>query len=192
MTKLVKVSRTKNGALQAEFAAQILKPNSNNNALALLNLGDDRFKQASERRAWMTVSALAMQTYFGIDVSNLQNEQSIEINLDNPKVNGNPLNVQIQEFTQKEIQDRIAKTTSNGVKSSLQYLLDNALKTAKQVKTEEGTKYFIKDGGFIFSISTVVVGEAQHKFITDATMVAESTLVNESATAQAASVNLVG
>lgn len=191
MTKLTKVFRTKNGHFFAEFASQIVKPNSNNNALSLLNLGDDRFKQTSSRYAWQPVTPLAISTYFGIDCSNLQNEQEMEVNIENPKVNGLSLNVQIQEFTQKEIQERVSKSTGK-TKENLQYLLDNALSKAKQVKTEEGTKYFIKDGGFIFSISTVVVGEAQHKFITDATMVAESTLVSESATAQAASVNLVG
>jgi hypothetical protein len=192
MTTLTRVTKTKNGAFQAEFSAIILKPNTTNSALALLNIGDSRFRQLSKRMAWITVTPDAISKYFGIDISHLRNEESIELNIENPKIEGLPLNVQIQEFTQREIEEKIEKTTSDKVKASYQYLLDNALSRAKQIKTDEGTKYFIKDGQFIFSISSVVLGEPKHIFITDAKMVSEEELVNSTAVAQQNSVNLVG
>ena len=166
--KLTKITAVKGGKFEVEISQAVGRTT---NLLALMNQGDDRFSQEKERKAWLTSEASMIKKYFGLDVSNLKEGQSIEVDMFNPSVEGLPLSIQISETI-----------TPNA------YQAANKLKSAKQYvnKTTGETVYLLKDGAFIYSNSTVVCGEANHSFVQHNSTKLESEVRVNAAEAKAA------
>lgn len=153
---LVNAKKVKGGKVQLEFAQRVnTGVSSNDNILALLNEGDDRFNQAGgPRRAWLSAEVDAVKKYFDVDCSDLAEEgDSKELNILNPTMAGKALNMQILETTEPK-------------GKSGEYLVANFEKTAKRAG-KDGDFITTTDGKYIYQIISIVAGEPRHTLITD-------------------------
>lgn len=142
---IVSVKKVAGEKFQLELAEKIKNPTSRMNVLALVNAGDDRFKQSSgARRAWLTGTAEGFKSTFGIDCTGVT-ETPKEINKLAPQINGMDLHIEIVETI----------TPSDYQKANVQ-------STAKQ--NGKG-KFFMFNNQYIFSNTAVVAGEAKHKLL---------------------------
>jgi hypothetical protein len=101
MSILVNVKKVANNSLQGELSDTIVKEDGVN-VLALLNKGDHRFKVGSTRRTWFPITPESMLE-MGIpktivdSASNLEEGGIVELNLENPKIEGLELRIQVEE-----------------------------------------------------------------------------------------------
>ncbi len=149
-TLLMSARKVNGGKVQLELAEVIANP-TRNNALADLNADDDRFSGTSKaRRCYATASPAIVDKAFGIDTASLKEGESMEdINVLNPELNGKRLRVEIVESSIATEWDQA-----------------NLAKAAKQYTNSKGeTKYFVKDGKFIFSKPGVTNGEPKHNIL---------------------------
>lgn len=162
---ITEARKIKGGKIQLTFAQKIENPHARPGSIAgLLNASDERFSKASNgvRYAWMSGTPGDIQASLGLDVSSLQNEgDKMVVNMLNPKIQGNALNIQITETTQGN-----------------EYEKAN-YETAAKRAGKDGEFILSKDGKYIFVRATVVAGEAQHVFIKDT--VRPSQIVSEDA-----------
>lgn len=155
-TLLMSIRATANGSFQAEFAEIIPNP-TRNSALAGLNEGDDRFdvSKPKARRAYAKITAQAAMKQFGLDIAGLKEGEVMEdINILNPSLDGLRLRVQVSE--------------SHVASEWAQANLEKAAKNFTNAKTNE-KKYFVRDGKFIFSNTTVTNAEPKHSIIESST-----------------------
>lgn len=147
---LTSVRAISGGKFEIELAELVQKPGASNNIAALLNKSDDRFKQATPRRAWQGAEANELKEFFGIDCSKVGNEP-VEVNILNPKINGTQLRVQILEST-TPFDD---------------YQAENPEKAVKQYEDENGDMMYLRtsEGDYIYSKSRIVGGEPKHVFV---------------------------
>ncbi len=158
---LTNVRAVKGGKFQFEIAQAITATS----LVALLNSGDDRFNAPKERRAWLSATAQGLKEHLGIDVTGLKEGEKRELNIPNPAIGGQPLNVQINEFTESEVIAKRQEAIEAGRKtSSYDFLLNNKAKAAKQIVKDEVTSYLRKNGELIFSVPSIVTGAPTHKF----------------------------
>jgi hypothetical protein len=133
--------------VQIEIAEFVRDPQRSVSALSLFNADDDRFS-GKPRRAWLVVSPAMLKTHLGVDlpVGFADGDEVIELNILNPMVGNQPLRIQIEEtLTPSEWQ-------------SLN--IDKAAKRAGK----DGP-YITHGGNYIFSNTTVVIGEPKHAFL---------------------------
>lgn len=92
----------KGGKVQLCFSQVVETGATSSNILGLLNASDDRFNQSKPRYAWLTAQPEDVKKVFGIDVSNLAEGDTLEINMVDPRIAGDdrPLNIQITETTE--------------------------------------------------------------------------------------------
>ena len=158
-TLLVSARRVEGGKIQLEFAEKIKNPSQSNNILAIFNEGDERFDQNNKgpRRCYMTIMPANLEKLFGIKADTVPADGSVlELNILNPTLGGKRLQIQITE----------SHTPFS------EYEATNPEKTAKQYTNREGVKmYFVEDGKLIWSKTTLVDSEPNHKiFKSDAQM----------------------
>lgn len=148
---LTRVRKIGGGKFEIELAELVQKPGATNNIAALLNKSDDRFKQASARRAWQGAEANELKEFFGIDCKNID-EDGEDVNILNPEINGVQLRVQILESTEP-FDD---------------YQAENPEKAVKQYEDEDGTTMYLRtpEGSYIYTKSRIVGGEnVKHEFV---------------------------
>jgi len=144
-----------NDKYSMEIAEMILKPNASFNFVGVFNASDNRFRQSSPRRAWLTGEAADIKRLLNIDVESLTFEEVskgkflAQVNILNPTAKGLQMRVQIVESTEPT-----------------EFQLKNVEKAAKQVTNNEGkTVYFKKEGKFIFANAFVKGGTFENVFI---------------------------
>lgn len=187
MSVLVNVKKTATGSLQGELHDTVEKPGAVN-VLSLLNSGDKRFVR-NMRRAWFPVTAISLEK---IGVSKEQIEQInklpdgdiVILNINDPKIDGNLLRIQVVESTTPDVWQR-----QNAFKAAKHIMIDE--KTAKsRVNTEydlgkylNQNGYFLdEEGNFIYTKTVVTIeNQISHTFI-QGTLVPETELPNYGAT----------
>ncbi len=142
----------KGGKVQLTFSQIVETGKAPTSILGLLNESDERFNQQKPRFAWMSAQPADIKKYFGIDVSELQEGDELEIGLVDPRMNGvdSPLNIQITETTE-----------------GTDYDVKNFEKTAK--RAGKNGDFILHNGMYIYVRATVVVGEAKHKIFENTT-----------------------
>lgn len=154
---LVSAKAVNGGKVSLEFA-QIIEneSNSNNSILGLLNESDDRFNKSKPRRAWMNSMPEDIKKYLGVDVSDLTEVgMEKELNILNPTIAGQELNIQINETTEPKGKQG-------------EYLVKNFEQTAKRAG-KDGEFILDKEGKYIYPIITIVQGPANHSIIKETT-----------------------
>lgn len=136
------------GKIQLEFAQMVTLPNSNKSILGLLNQSDERFNSVPKaRRAWLSGVKEDIENLFNIKLTELVNiGDKKELNILNPTLNGEALNIQFKETTKGN-----------------DYDLANIETQAKRAG-KDGAFIYTKDGEYIFTQTTVVTGEPKHFF----------------------------
>lgn len=153
------------GKISIGFAARLV--GGTINVLALLNKSDDRFSgNSGVRRAWMVGEKADIEEMFGIELDeNLSTDKMnpTMINLLKPTVLGQPVNIQIHERTESQVEAMIAASDSDSRKANLQWYLDNADTAAKRAGKDGN--FLTKNGEKIYSFQEVVAQEPEHVFI---------------------------
>lgn len=148
---LVSAKKVNGGKISLEFAQHIDNPNSRPSSIVgLLNADDERFDQPTggPRRAWVTGSPAMIQEHFGVDCSDLLSVGDYkELNILNPEIKGQKLNIQITE-------------TTEGSEYDVQNFETRAKRAGK-----DGDFITTSKGEYIYVKSAVVAGEAKHYFI---------------------------
>lgn len=148
---LLNVARNAKGEFKMEFAERIQNPNQSLNVLAILNEGDEKFKNNNGVRHHFanSITTIALEKHFGIKPQDVPEKEALELNILNPKLLGQNLRIQIEESFE-----------------GTEYQMANQEKTAKQYKDKEGKSiYFVKDGKLIFSSTRLVTNEPKHQII---------------------------
>lgn len=142
----------KNGKVQLCFSQIVETGNAPTNILGLLNQSDDRFNQQKPRYAWLTAEPADVKKVFGIDVANLAEGDTLEIDMVDARIVGDdrPLNIQITETTEGS-----------------EYEVANLDRTAKRAGKDGD--FIMKDGKYIYVRTTVVSGAAKHNIFTETT-----------------------
>ena len=146
---IVSARGVKGGKVQLTFAQKITNPNLRPGSIVgMLNKSDDRFTQeAKPRFAWIAGEKSDIHAALGIDLSALAEGDTKDLNVLNPMVDGEALNIQITEttagsdFDVANFETRAKRAGKDG-----DFILDSA-------------------GEYIYVKSTVVPGEAKHVFI---------------------------
>lgn len=188
MSKLTTIRRVAGNGLQAELVDTIQKPGSIN-VLALANKGDERFNVGSSRRAWFPVTLPSLEemgatTEQLAKINALEVKEVFELNLNNPKLSGLELRVEIRESIFPDVYQR-----QNTKKAAKQIMITSEvaksrISTGFDLSVHIGKNgYLIDEGGnFIFSRATVnVEGQVNHTFV-KGTLVPETELGNYGAT----------
>lgn len=138
------------GKVQLAFAQKITNPNLRPGSIVgLLNKSDDRFKQESKPRfAWISGEVADIKAGLGIDLSALAEGDTQDLDILNPTMDGEALNIQITETT-----------------SGSDFDVANYEKRAKRAG-KDGEFIVSSEGDYIYVQSTVVPGEAKHVFLT--------------------------
>ena len=176
MSKIISVKRVANNGLQAEITA-VVQISSRINVLQQLNKGDKRFEPtASPRHAWFPVTMISLKE-LGVsaaklaEVDALQFGEKAELDIIDPKVEGELLTIQVvesiypDEFQAKNVMtsakqlpitERVAKnrTLANGRDLSkyigeIGYFLDaagNHIFTRNVLAVESQVKHSIVEG----------------------------------------------
>lgn len=141
---LVSAKGVANGKVSLEFAQIVDTGKRALDLTSLINESDERFNQTKPRRSWMTGTKESIAKYFpGINVSGLAEGSILEIGQLNPEIEGKPLNLQIVET----------------IKGS-DY--DHANIDTKAKRAGKDGDFIMKDGNYIFTKVSVVVGEPKH------------------------------
>lgn len=141
----------KNGKVQLCFSQIVDTGRTNTSVLGLLNASDERFAQQKPRYAWLTSEPKDVLAQFGIDVSDLNEGDTLEIGMVDPRLAANPdmeLNLQITETTE-----------------GTEYDVANFETRAKRAGKDGD--FITKDGKYIYVNTTVVAGTAKHTIFTD-------------------------
>ena len=149
---LVSARKVNGGKVQLAFAQKIKNPNVRPASIVgLLNESDDRFSQSGKPRyAWISVEPTDASKKLGLDFSSLKEVgDTMEINKLNPTISGSGLNIQITETTDGN-----------------EWEVANFETSAKRAGAD-GDYILTKDGKYIYTRSTVVMGEPSHVFIAD-------------------------
>ena len=111
----------------------------------MLNKSDDRFNQQKPRYAWLTAEPSDVKKVFGIDVANLAEGDTLEIDMVDARMIGDSraLNIQINETTEGNA-----------------YEVANFEKSAKRAGKDGD--FIMHDGKYIYVRTTVVAGDAKH------------------------------
>lgn len=142
----------KNGKVQLCFSQIVETGAAPTNILGLLNKSDDRFNQQKPRYAWLTAEPSDVRNVFGIDVANLAEGDTLEIDMVDARIVGDDraLNIQINETTDGN-----------------DYEIANHERTAKRAGKDGD--FIMKDGKYIYVRTTVVSGAPKHNIFTDTT-----------------------
>lgn len=168
--KITGFRKTKNGSYQMEVTQTIdLRTTINSgNLLSEMNIGDSRFEQNGPkgRKTWPKVTPEYAKAAFDIDITALHYDESgnAKVSLDNPcHTNGMPLNIRVVESTDKEYLMKNAGLSQE----SADLMFSNPEKFAKQTpgSEEREAQYFIKEGLFVYSVTTIVAGEVTHDLV---------------------------
>lgn len=146
---------------------EIKRSNQPSSLLAKFNIGDPRFNQSKARKIWIKATPPAIELYTGIkpeQLEKLEKDQTLVVLVEDLHVDGNKVNIQVQEFTESEINSAL-DSASEKQAPAFEYLLENKEKTAKHLPDTQ--EYFItKDSQeLVFMISTLVEGTANHRFL---------------------------
>lgn len=146
---------------------EIKKPDQVSSLLAKFNIGDPRFNQSKARKLWIMASPQAIELYTKVTLKQLEAieiGETLEILVENLHIDGQKINIQVQEYTESEIMSALANASEKQA-PSFEYMLDNKEKVAKHLPDTE--EYFItKDSKeLVFMITTLVEGEANHRFL---------------------------
>jgi len=148
---LVSAKKVNGGKVQLEFAQHVSNPNARPGSIVgLLNSSDDRFSNSlgGPRRAWLAGEPADIQAKLGIDVSDLVEVGAMkELNIVNPMISGYSLNIQVTETTE-----------------GTQYDVENFETRAKRAG-KDGDFITTASGEYIYTRTTVVLGEPKHVFI---------------------------
>lgn len=172
MATITKIKRVKNDRFQAEILDSIEKGKLN--VLGLLNKGDIAFQPKSHRYAWFPVTVkglveIGVSSYLIEKIKQLELGQQIEINLVDPKLNGEKLRVQVTETTVPNVWQR-----DNYLRAAKQLEITPAVINNTAINKHEEianhvdeTGYFLtEEGNYIFSNTTVTVeSQLQHTFL---------------------------
>lgn len=173
VAKLTAIRKTKNAnKFQVEIQQIVDNPMSRPNLAALANKGDERFKTVEKKPRWafQGFEASVIKEAFGIDCSTLKFDEDgrheLATPILNPKLEGHLLNIEIQESLEPQYEGQEPKQ-----------FVDGAGKI----------RYFVKDGGYIYSRTVMVAGDAQHKIInSDMTVVADKVSAEVKTTSKSA------
>lgn len=147
---LISARKVNGGKIQLEFAQHVELPNTNKSILGLLNKSDERFNASRARHAWLSAVAADASTLLGIDFSELDSAEVgaiMELNILNPKIQNEPLNIEVRETT-----------IANAVE------INDPTAYAKRAGND-GEFIVSEHGEFIYDRTTVVTGAPSHKVI---------------------------
>ncbi len=144
---LVSARKINGTKIELEFTQAVITGEERpTNILGLLNASDERFSQVGNlSHAWLSAEPQDATALFGVDFSSLKElGDKMELNIVNPTINDQELNMQIIE-------------TTNGN----EYEVANMDKSAK--RTGKGGAFILTEEGFIiYRRATIVIGEAKH------------------------------
>lgn len=158
--KLISAKAVNGGKVSLEFTQVVNTNDAAPSLTSLLNADDERFNVSKPRHAWITGSPALVQSLFGIDVSGLAVGETLELDMEEPTIDGEQLNIQLSETTKGSTWD-----------------LANLEKSAKRAG-KDGEFIMTEDGQHIFSRADVVKGEAKHSKI--AKTIRQATVVDAS------------
>jgi len=147
---LVNAKKINGGKISLEFAQLVDLPNQSKSILGLLNKSDERFNVARPRHAWESAVASDASELFGIDFTELENAEVgsiMELNILNPTIQGQSLNIEIRETTVPTA-----------------YQAENPEVTAKRAG-QDGEFIVTQNGEFIYSSERIVMGAPNHQLI---------------------------
>jgi hypothetical protein len=141
---LVSAKGVANGKVSLEFAQIVDTGKKAIDLTSLINESDDRFNQTKPRRSWMTGTKESIAKYFpSLAIVDLAEGATLEIGLMDPEIEGLPLNLQIIETTKGSD-------------------YDNANVDTKAKRAGKGGDFIMKNGQYIFTKVSVVVGAPKH------------------------------
>lgn len=173
MSKIVSIRKVANGSFQAEMEGLVERPGAIN-VLAHLNIGDERFKSGSTRRAWFPVTLLALEQEFHVSAETISKLKAAEegervaVEIINPSLGGDKLAIQVNETVTPNPWQK-----QNVARAAKQLQIDGRVASSR-IKTEFDlmnylgeTGYFVDSmGNLIFSTTTVnVASQLKHTFI---------------------------
>jgi hypothetical protein len=142
---LESAKKVSNGKVQLCFSQIVETGKTSTNILGLLNASDDRFNQSKPRYAWLTAEPVDVQKLFGIDLSSLQEGETLEIGMVDARMigDGRALNIQINETTEGN-----------------SYEVANFERAAKRAGKDGD--FIMFEGKYIYVRTTVVAGTPKH------------------------------
>lgn len=150
--KLTAILKTKNpNKFQVEIQQIVENPTARPNLAALANKGDARFKSNVQkpRYAFQGFEASVIMEAWGIDCSKLSfdanGRHELAKPIENPKLEGHSLNVEIQESMTQQYEGQGYKQFTDGAGV---------------------VRLFIKDGSPYYSRTVMCAGEPKHTIIT--------------------------
>lgn len=144
---LEKARMINGGKVELTFTQVVETEKKAKNILGMLNASDERFNVGNPNKtmAWVSAVPSDAEALFGIDFSSLENVgDEMELNVVEPKINGELLNIQIKETTKGSDWD-----------------FANLEKSAKRAG-KDGDFIMTADSEYIFRKASVVAGEPQH------------------------------
>jgi hypothetical protein len=179
MVRIQKLKAVANGSFQLEVSDnEVVKPGQRPNLLSMLNADDSRFANNS-RLAWIKTTPKQANEYFGIPLDvfdGLQEGEEVELNIENPKINGERLRVEVKERTEPmdDWQSANTKRAAKSIEIKGTTLKAKGLNLSLNI-TEDSVGqrgYFMTDAGqLIYSKTEVIIGEPKHEFIDEETKV---------------------
>ena len=180
MSKIISVKRVANNGLQAEITAMV-QISSRINVLQMLNKGDKRFESTSApRHAWFPVTLISLEE-LGVDsmtlakIDNLQFGEKVELDLVDPKIEGELLTIQVTESVfPDEFQYKNAKTAAKQLPITDRVAKNRTLANGRDLSKYIGeVGYFLDASGqHIFARNIVTVeSQVKHTIVPDAQFV---------------------
>ena len=184
--KVVAINKSAKGVYQMECTqtvnTSVQETMTEEQALGILNQGDDRFNSPKERHIWKKVTPEFLKNHFNLDVDKLSYEVldngnfKAKVDIEEPLVNGMYCSIQIVECVESDLGEH---TNAEDVL----YKQSNKATTAKRYvdsKTGE-TMYFSKNGELVFSFGKIFFAkdpslEPTHTLVKDATIVSHSSV----------------
>jgi hypothetical protein len=185
MSKIVSIKRVKNNKLQAELV-DVVNTSGRINVLQKLNKGDEAFRQGSLRHAWFPVTIMSLYDLgFPADilkaVDALKYGESVKVNFESPKIEGQELCIQITESI-IPANDYERQST---LKAAKQLAITPEVAKNKNMPTDYElskyigqTGYFMHHGAFIFARAGVTVKSQLQHTILDAKFVPSAELAD--------------
>jgi hypothetical protein len=188
MSKIVSIRKVKNDSLQAEMTGTVQKPGSIN-VLQALNAGDERFQTGSKRRVWFPVTLAFLVDFLSAaelkHIEGMAQGEKLAVEITNPTVNGEILEIQVKESTQPDTYQRAnVMNTAKRIMIDESVAANKGLETAYDLSVYKGQNgYFLtEEGQHIFTRSTVTIAsQVKHTFV-DGTLVPEKELAKVGAT----------
>lgn len=192
MSKITKVKRVANNKLQAEMIDYVQRPGKTN-VLAKLNMGDPSFENVGKPRyGWFTVTIpslkmIGVQDELLLLIDKLQTGEELELNIDDPKLDGEVLRLQVMERVGaiSDYERKFPLEAAKKIEITEEIGKRNNIKSEFDLSNYVGeTGYFVDGNGQHIFTNTIPVIESElnHRFVEDVYLCPKSELAVYSST----------